>query len=129
VRRLPIGIIATVGALGLMAGPAGADPTGAKNALVFSAQCGAQSVDVVVNGSGEWSPAHVLGTNRVFQPVAFDLTFTFTPTGGPTFTETDVTEKRGPNQPTQTCTIDASFTTPDGVFTLSGTVVGVFYGH
>jgi len=112
-----------------MAGPAGADPTGAKNSLVFPAQCGAHSLDVVVNGNGEWTPAHVLGTNQVFQPVAFDVTFTFTPTGGQTMTETDVTEKRGFNQPTETCTIDASFTAPDGVFTISGTVVGVFHGH
>src|SRR2546423_1395623 len=106
--RLLAGLGAIVGAvliLTLLGGPAGADPNGAKNAFKGTADCGgAGSYDFVVNsangqGSGtnnngnqaEWTPAHLSPGNGVFHPTAFDLTFTFTPPGGPSqsFTNTD----------------------------------------
>ena len=34
------------------------------------------------NNTAPFSPAHVVGTNEIFHPTAFDLTFTFTPPGG-----------------------------------------------
>ena len=34
--------------------------------------------------NGEFTPAHVIGSTSVFVPTVFDLTFSFTPPGGPT---------------------------------------------
>jgi hypothetical protein len=75
---------------------ASADPTGSKNSFQAQARCdNGMTVPVVVNnangqGAGsqdnntaEWAPAHVVGSTLVFHPTVFNLTFTFTPAGGP----------------------------------------------
>src|SRR2546428_13794463 len=59
-----------------------ADPLNAKNSSVFTANCGATQLRVVVNGNGEFTPAHVIGSTAAFIPTAFNLTFAFTPTDG-----------------------------------------------
>ncbi len=103
----------------------GADPTNAKNALQLQAVCGGQTFNVVVNGNGEFTPAHIIGSTSVFIPTAFNITFTFTPTGGTTMTETDTASKAAPLQDTITCTIPfQSFPSPVGTFTIQGTVTG-----
>jgi hypothetical protein len=137
-------LLAAAGAasmVGILAGPASADPTGAKGAFPASANCGtAGSYQVVVNsangqGSGTnnngnqalYVPAHLSPGNGVFHPTNFDLTFTFTP---------------GPNTPGQpmsfpndnartnqtgnvTCAITGSQTDAAGnTFSLSGNVTG-----
>src|SRR5205807_2824662 len=97
-------LAATVG-LAAASGPAGAAPTGAKNAFTGQADCGpaGQFTFVVnsANGQGrgtqnngnqaEFTPAHLIETHQVFHPTQFDLTFTFTPKSGPSqsFTNTD----------------------------------------
>jgi hypothetical protein len=128
---------------GLMAMPASADPTGAKNSFTFPAFCDGSAVPLSFtvnnangNGSGtmnnpkgqaNFSPAHVAGSNQVFHPSVFDLTFTFTPVGAPSQSFTDTSVK--PNgKVTATCAID--YTTPpdpDGnTISLVGTVGGYF---
>ena len=68
--------------LGVFAQSASADPVNAKKAQFFTAVCGSTQLEVVVNGSGVFTPAHVIGSTSVFVPTAFDVTITFTPSGG-----------------------------------------------
>ena len=124
-RRLLVVLVSGALAAIAIAPTAGADPTNAKNAQLLRAVCGTQTFNVVVNGNGEFTPAHVIGSTSVFVPTAFDITFTFTPTGGPTMTERDTSSKAAPLQNTITCTIPfQSFPSPVGTFTIAGTVTG-----
>src|SRR6266581_6557227 len=105
-RRLLV--LAAVGALAAVAiaPTAGADPTNAKNATTLEAVCpGPTPFTVVVNGNGEFTPAHVIGSTSVFIPTAFDTTFTFTPTGGLPMVQQDTSAKSAQLQNTMTCTI------------------------
>ena len=83
---------------------------------------------VVVNGNGEFTPAHVVGSTSVFIPTAFDTTFTFTPTGGAPMSETDTSAKACPSKNAVTCTIPLQtlFSGPEGIATIQGTVTGFF---
>ena len=124
-RRLLVLVAVGVLAAVLIAPTAGADPTNARNAQLLQAVCGTDTFNVVVNGNGEFTPAHVIGTTSVFIPTAFDVTFTFTPTGGSTMTETDTSAKAAPIKNTITCTIPfQSFPSPVGTFTIEGSVTG-----
>ena len=108
---------------------ASADPTNAKKSQTITAICDAQQILVSVNGNGEFTPAHVIGSTAVFVPTAFDVTFSFTPPGGPTQSETDTSAKRNQGKATVTCAIPEipnTFPTPDGTFSISGTVTGFF---
>jgi len=108
---------------------ASADPSNAKNSLQITAICGGQQVPVVVNGNGEFTPAHVVGSTSVFVPTAFDTTFSFTPTGGTTESEHDTSAKHNQKANGVTCDIPAAlntFTSPEGTFSISGTVTGFF---
>jgi hypothetical protein len=123
-RRL---LVLAAGALAAVAiaPTAGADPTNARNSLLLQARCGTETVDVVVNGNGEFTPAHLIESTSVFIPTSFDITSTFTPTGGSTETETDMSAKAAPLQNTITCEIPfQSFTFPFGTFTIRGFVTG-----
>jgi hypothetical protein len=116
-------------AVTVFAQTASADPTNAKNGQTITAFCGSQRVVVSVNGNGEFTPAHVIGSTAVFVPTAFDLTFSFTPTGGTTQSETDTSAKQNQAKGTVTCAIPAAlntFTGPDGTFTIAGNVTGFF---
>jgi hypothetical protein len=126
---------ATVAALfailvGVFAQMASADPSNAKNAGFFTAVCGSTQLSVVVNGNGEFTPAHVVGGTSVFIPTAFDLTFSFTPSGGGApEVETDTSAKQHQPGNAVTCQLPAALNTvtfPDGTFTASGSVTGVF---
>jgi hypothetical protein len=124
-RRLLV--LVAVGALAAVAiaPTAGADPTNAKNVLQLQGVCGTQTLTIVVNGNGEFAPAHLVDSTSVFVPTAFDLTLTFTPTGGSTETEVDTSAKAAPIKDTITCTIPfQSFTSPFGTFTIEGFVTG-----
>jgi len=121
-------ILAGLAVAGVLIPAATADPSHAKNATQISAQCGGQTIMVVVNGNGEFTPAHVVGSTSVFVPTAFDTTFTFTPTGGTPMSETDTSMKAAPIKNTTTCTIPLQtlFSGPDGTATIQGTVTGFF---
>jgi hypothetical protein len=127
-RRLLTAAACLAFATAVMVPVAAADPSNAKNATQISAMCGGHTLMVVVNGSGEFSPAHVIGSTSVFIPTAFNLTFTFTPTGGNPMSETDTSSKAAPITPTTTCTIplQALFSGPEGTATIQGTVTGFF---
>jgi hypothetical protein len=105
-----------------------ADPIHAKNATQIHAVCGGQPVDIVVNGNGEFTAAHVLGSTSVFIPTAFNITFTFTPIVGSPMSETDTSAKAAPIKNTITCTIPVQtvFSGPQGSATIQGTVTGFF---
>jgi hypothetical protein len=119
-------LAAAVLALAVFAPGASADPLNAKNSLAFPATCGGQTVQVVVNGNGEFTPAHVLGNTAVFVPQAFGITFEFTPTGGTTETETDTSSKPNVHGDLVTCSFDVTQTFPEGTFHLFGTATGFF---
>jgi hypothetical protein len=70
-----------------------------------------------------------LGRTAVFIPTAFNVTFSFTPAGGTTKSETDTSAKAHQPKNAVTCELPAAlntFTTSEGTFTLSGTVTGFF---
>jgi hypothetical protein len=135
VRTLLAGAI-TLATVGAFASPAFADPIGSKNAFPVHADCdNGQSFDVVVNsanGQGKgvqdknvaaFTPAHVIGTNEIFHPTTLDLSFTFTPTEGPAQTDTEFATR--PNQTGDVnCEIRSVLVSPDGTFSLTGTVTG-----
>jgi len=115
--------------LAVFAQAASADPVNAKKSSPFIANCGGPNLMVVVNGNGEFTPAHVIGSTAMFIPTAFNVTFTFTPTGGSPESETDTSAKAHQPSNAVTCDLPAAlntFTSPEGTFTISGTVTGFF---
>ena len=128
--RRGITLIALVATLCLaVAQSAAADPVNAKNASFFTAVCGTTQVNVVVNGNGVFTPAHAIGSTSLFIPTAFDLTLSFTPTGGVPEIETETSAKRHQPSDAITCELPAALNTvtfPEGTFTVSGTVTGFF---
>jgi hypothetical protein len=120
------------------AATASADPVGSKGSMTLPATCGQATVMLVVNsangqGAGAqnnntapFAPAQVLGSNAVFHPEAFDLTYSFTPAGGATQSFLNTNARKNPQTPV-TCTIHSSQTDPAGnPFALDGTVGGWF---
>jgi len=111
---------------GLVQGAA-ADPINAKNSFTFPATCDGQEVQFVVNGNGEFTPGHVVGSTEVFIPQAFNITFEFTLPGQPTQTETDTSSKPNVHGDLVTCSIDVTQTFPEGgTIHLFGTATGFF---
>jgi hypothetical protein len=124
--------------VGVLAGPASADPSGSKHAFSGTANCGSAGSYMFTvnsnNGNGggtsnngnqaQWSPAHLSPGNGVFHPTKFDLTFTFTPAGGQPQSSTNTASR--PNQTGNvTCAISGSQTDPAGdTFSLNGNVTG-----
>ncbi len=135
--RIPLLALVAAAGLTLGATTASAAPTHAKNSLTGTADCGADGQFTFVvnsaNGQGqgtenngsqaEFAPAHLLETHQVFHPTAFDLTFTFTPAGGPTQSFTDTSARKNQSGDV-VCDISASQSSPGGSFELSGTVTG-----
>ena len=102
-RGIIIAALVTV-AVAVLEGGAAADPSNAKNSQLITATCGAQQLQVSVNGNGEFTPAHVIGSTAVFVPTAFNLMFSFTRPGAPTQSETDTSAKHNQRKATVTCT-------------------------
>lgn len=95
-RRLCVTLTLGILMLAALVHGAAADPINAKNAFAFTATCDDQQVEFVVIGGGPFTPGHVVGSTTVFIPEVLDLTFEFTPPGGPTQTETLTTAKANP---------------------------------
>ena len=127
-RATVIALFAIV--LGVFSQSASADPSNAKNAGFFTAVCGSTQLAVVVNGNGVFTPAHVLGSTSVFIPTAFDLTFSFTPSGGGApEVDTETSTKGHTPKNAVTCQLPAALNTvtfPEGTVVVSGTVTGFF---
>jgi hypothetical protein len=124
-RRLCMALTLATLMMAALAQGAAADPINAKNAFTFTATCDGQQVQFVVIGAGDFTPGHVVGSTAVFIPEVLDLTFQFTPPGGPTETETLTRAKANP-QGDVTCSLDASQTFPEGTFRVFGTATGFF---
>jgi hypothetical protein len=108
--------------------PASADPGHAKNAGHIQALCGTQTVNVVVNGNGKFTPAHVVGSQKMFIPTALNLTFSFTANGTTTTNTQNVAKASPAHRGTTTCTIPMQTleSGPQGTATIQGTVTGFF---
>lgn len=105
-----------------LAPSAAADPTSAKNATQLELDCNGTPYQVVVNGNGGFTPAHIIASTGTVVPYSLDLTFTFTPPGGPTQTDTQTVAKGGPHKGAVNCTIPfQSFSGPEGSFSIQGT--------
>jgi hypothetical protein len=114
--------VAAIGTLAIAQG-AMADPN---KGDIFPATCNGQPVLLAVNGNGEFTLGHVIGGSSVLIPQAFDLTFSFTPPGGPTESETDTSTKSNVHGDLTTCSLNVTEVSPEGTFTLVGTVTGFF---
>ena len=77
-------------------------------------------------GQAVFAPAHVVGSNAVFHPTIFDLTFTFTPAGGEPQSFQDTATRKNPRAPVS-CSVDFSTTDQQGnTFSFSGSAGGYF---
>ena len=130
-RRFVSFVAATAGAVGLLAGAAGAAPVGAKNVFLLPTSCGLVALNSA-NGNSQnvnavWAPAHFVDSNKVFTPVALSYTATFTG-GGQTQTQVVNVSKNTTKQSLTTCTFNFSQSFPDGTsFTLVGSATGVIH--
>jgi hypothetical protein len=126
-RRLCVALTFGILMLAALAQGATADPINVKNSFTFPATCGGQTVQLVVNGNGEFTPAHVVGSTAVFIPEAFNVTFEFTLPGEPTQSETDTSAKPNVHGDLVTCSFDVTQTFPEGgTVHLFGSVTGFF---
>jgi len=126
-RRLCVALTLGILMLAALAQGAAADPINAKNSFTFPATCDGQTVQLVVNGNGEFIPAHVVGSTAVFIPEAFNVTFEFTLPGQPTQSETDTSSKPNVHGDLVTCSFDVTQTFPEGgTIHLFGTATGFF---
>jgi hypothetical protein len=126
-RRLCVALTLGILMLAALAQGAAADPSNAKNSFSFPATCGGQTVQLVVNGNGEFTPAHVVGSTALFIPEAFNVTFEFTLPGEPTQSETDTSSKPNVHGDLVTCSFDVTQTFPEGgTIHLFGTATGFF---
>ena len=104
---------------------ASADPL--KTGLAFPVTCDdGQTLQVVLNGNGAFTPAHVVGATATFVPQTFDITFEFTPTGGTTETDRNTASKRNVHGDLVTCSFDVTQSFPGGVSRFFGTATGFF---
>ena len=143
-RGLAVAGLAALVVFAVATGPASADPSKAKNSITFPASCNdgttVRDLQVVVNnangkgqgtqnnpkGQANFAPAHVVGSNEVFHPTIFDLTFTFTPAGGSPQSFHDTASRKNPRAPVS-CSVDFSQTDEQGnTFSFSGRVGGYF---
>jgi len=126
-RRLWVGLTLGILMLAALAQGAAADPINAKNSLTFPATCdNGQTIQVVVNGNGDFTPGHVVGSTAVFVLQSFNFTFEFTPTGGETMSETNTGSKGNVHGDLVTCSFDVTQTFPEGTFHLFGSATGFF---
>jgi hypothetical protein len=112
-RRKLLGVLLAGGlAASLFAVPASAAPVNAKKATTIPITCdNGQTYQVVVNGAGFFTPAHVIGSKSMFVPVAFgEITGTAVPSGAPAFDDPPVTKgQSGRNRDLTTCSFEGSF--------------------
>jgi hypothetical protein len=126
-RRLCVALTLGILMLAALAQGAAADPINAKNNLSFPADCGGQTVQFVLNGNGDFTPGHVVGSTSVFVVQSFNVTFEFTPTGGETMSETAARSKGNVHGDLVTCTFNVTEDVPgEGTFHFVGTATGFF---
>ena len=121
VKRLCAALFSGIIAIAAFAPGATADP---RNGELVPLSCDGLSLEVVVNGNGDFTPGHVVGDTAVFVLQSIDATFQFTPPGGPTETDSFARSKHNLHGDLVTCSFDFSETAPEGTFRAFGTVVG-----
>ena len=121
VKRLRASLILGAASAVLLAPGASADP---KNTPIPLTCGGGQTLDVVFNGNGNFTPGHVVGSTSTYVIQSLRATLTFTATGGlpVVVQQLDVTK---PHQAGDlvTCTFDFERPTSTGTFHGVGTSV------
>jgi hypothetical protein len=125
-RRLFVVLTLGILMVAALAQGAAADPINAKNGLTFPAACDGQTVQFAVNGNGDFTPGHVVGSTAVFVLQSFDITFEFTPTGGEPMSETAARSKGNVHGDLVTCSFDVTQSFPEGTFHFFGMATGFF---
>ena len=125
-RRLCVTLTLGILMLAALAQGAAADPINAKNSLTFPADFGGQTDQFNVNGGGDFTPGHVVGSTSVFVLQSFSITFEFTPTGGETMSETAARSKGNVHGDLVTCSFNVTQTFPEGTFHFFGSATGFF---
>ena len=138
VRRLATVLAIAALSAALAAGTAAAAPVNAPNAQTVALDCGeAGTFQVVVNGSGAWSPGHDLSSNAILFPVSFGVeTTTVRDAEGNVVDESTrpATTKgqgkaRASHRTPIECTYTLSFTEDGDTITVSGSVTGFVAGR
>jgi hypothetical protein len=119
-KRLCAVLGTAIVAMTAIATNAAADPKG--DIIPLTCDNG-QTVEVAVNGNGDFTPGHLVGGTAVYVVQSLDATFTFTPPGGPTETQHFARSKGNVHGDLVTCTFDFTETSPEGTFHGFGTVV------
>jgi hypothetical protein len=115
---------------GVAVASAMADPTGSKGSVSGTLTCPNTTYQVVVNGSGNWNPAHDLNSNSILIPVSFGVeTGVFTDPGGTLHPFTNPPRAKGSAAPNGAPLVNCSFhlagSFPDGSsVVVDGTVTG-----
>jgi hypothetical protein len=125
---------AVVACSAAMASVGSAAPINAKTAFTITIECPSGTYESVVNGNGEFTPAHSLDSNTVLIPIAFGtFTGTFTDPNGVTSTDTEPPVTKGAAVPAnglvEDCTYSFRLSFPNGSsFAGSGSVTGFIPG-
>jgi hypothetical protein len=116
--------------LGAVLAPgAGADLSSAPTSGSIELLCGSDTVTIITNGNGIWSPGHDADTTAIFIPTALNVVLTFTPAdGGPPLIDHAIVSKDAPIEETVMCSIPLQtlFTTDAGTMTITGTFTGIW---
>lgn len=119
-RRIGAAVSAAALATALMTAPAFADPKVSPGETA-TLDCGGGPMPIVVAGNGQWTPAHALNSNTVYQPVAFGgITSTYTVLDGDYAGQTGI----GPSDPPAT---KGGKRTGQGTLECTFRIEGTFY--
>jgi hypothetical protein len=128
--RIGAAALVAAGTIAMVAGPVGAAPTNAKNAVPVLVDCGSGNKFTVASiGNGKITVGHVIGSNELFVPISFgEFRGTFTPAGGGTpvtTIEPAVAKHTAPpnGKLVVSCTYTLTMTDASGTFTGTGSVV------
>ena len=129
VRRMLVSFGLVLLLVSAAVGTVGADPVKAKNAQLIEVTCGGQTFTVVVNGRGQFTPGHIIGSTGNLIPQSFTFTVIATNARGEVlFSGTATVAKGGQRRGLQdrliTCTFGQTFTEDGITFAVSGTVTG-----
>ena len=116
---------------GVVVGSAMADPTGSERSVPVKLTCGSTTYFGVLNGNGEWGPAHDLNSTSTLIPVSFGpKTETYTPLNGSPQVTTQPSAAKGSASPNARAPLDCTYlvgplTFPNGdTYQAEGTVIG-----
>jgi hypothetical protein len=120
-------IICAAGIAAILSPLAEADPSNAASSRVMQLVCSGQSITVVGNGNGIFSPVHDVANTSTFTPKALNVVLTFTPAdGGSPSSDHAIVGKAAPIQDAVECTIPLQTldSGPAGVQTIEGSITG-----